>query len=376
MKIVLTGGGTGGHFYPMLAVGRALLQAADEVRQIDLRIVFMANEPFDARALENSGIRFVRVRSGKIRRYFSLQNLIDPFRTFSGILGACWKFFIDPPDAVFSTGGGQAFPMMIASRIFRVPVLMYDADTVPGRVSAYTAKFAERIAINFPEAATHFPRERVALTGHPIRKEIFGGVTTIAYDHLGMTDTLPVLVVLGGSQGAEALNDVIINALPRLREHVHVIHQTGATHAQLVKDEITVIEQQTPNTAPGTYMPKGFLSEEELRDVAVVARIVVARAGAGTISEIAAWGVPSILIPLPAAAGDHQRMNAYAYARTGAAEVLEQQNCTPNVLSARIEYILANADVERRMKTAAKSFAHPEAALTIARELLQMARHA
>ena len=375
MKIVLTGGGTGGHFYPILAVGRSLPTAADEVRQMNLRMIYMSSDPYDAGALANAGIQFSMVRSGKIRRYVSFQNLIDPFKTLFGIIGAIWKFFVDPPDAVFSTGGHEAFPVLVAAHLFRIPTLIYEADATPGRVTMYAAKFADRIAINFSEAAAHLPAERTAVTGHPVRRELFGGITTAALARFGLTDILPVLIVLGGSQGAEALNDLIISALPRLRTRVHIIHQTGETHEQLVKDEVSLLNRDQVSTIAGTYVPKGFFSEEELHDLGAVARIVIARAGAGTIAEIASWGVPAILIPLPESAQDHQRLNAYAYARIGAAEVLEQQNCTPNVLASRVEYMLDTEDVAARMQNAARAFSRSDAAVTIARELLSMARH-
>lgn len=375
MKIVLTGGGTGGHFYPMLAVARAILLAADESRELDVRLVYMSADPYDAEALANAGIRFSRVSSGKVRRYVSFKNLTDPFRTFFGVLTAIWKFFVDPPDAVFSTGGHAAFPTLVAARLFRIPTLIYDADAIPGRVTRYAAKFAERIAINFPDAAQYLPAERTAVTGHPVRRELSGGIGAAALSRFGLTDTLPVLVVLGGSQGAEALNDVVINALPRLRARVHVLHQTGRAHEQLVKDEIAVLERAQPNTAPGAYVPRGFFTEEELRDIGAVARVIIGRAGAGTISEIAAWGAPAILIPLPESAQDHQRLNAYAYARMAAGEVLEQQNCTPNMLASRVEHILDTPEVAERMRTSAKAFSRTGAALTIARELLAMAKH-
>lgn len=375
MKIVLTGGGTGGHFFPMLAVARALLTAADEVRQIDLRIIYMSASPYDAGALADVGIRFSKVRSGKVRRYFSLKNITDPFRTLFGIMGAIWKFFIDPPDVVFSTGGHEAFPVLVAAHLFRIPTLIYDADAIPGRVTRYASKFAERIAINFAEAAAHLPSDRTALTGHPVRRELTGGIATAALSRFALTDTVPVLVVLGGSQGAEALNDLIIAALPRLRSRVHVVHQTGKIHEQLVKDEVSLVDERQPAGTIGTYHAKGFFTEEELRDLGSIARIVIARAGAGTISEIALWGVPSILIPLPESAQDHQRLNAYAFARIGAGEVLEQQNCTPNMLASRVEYILDTPDAADRMRAAARAFSRPDAATTIARELLTMARH-
>lgn len=373
MKIVLSGSGSGGHFYPLIAVVEAIRKAAEEERIVALELKLLGDAPFDVEALREHEIYFEEIPAGKIRRYFSLLNIIDSFKTIRGIFRALWKFTLSPPDIVFSKGGYDSFPVLVAARIYRIPVIIHESDAVPGMVNAWAAKFARRIGVSFPEAARYFPQDKVALTGNPIRKSILGGSRDEALEMFNLETGVPTVLVSGGSQGAQPLNDVLMLALPELVQIAQVIHIAGSLHVENVKAEAGVTLEKS--NYKGRYHPYGFLAPPQLRNTAFIADVMVSRAGAGSIFEVAAWRLPAIFIPLSHAAQDHQRENAYSYARTGAAEVIEEANLTPHVLISEIKKIVTDQKRRDDMKRAATSFARIDAADKIAREILHLGLH-
>lgn len=371
MKILFTGGGTGGHFYPILAVAESLRALAREKHLVEPALYLAAPDPYDRDALAALNITFVRTRAGKVRRYFSLRNVFDFFKTAWGVTVSVIRIFFLYPDVIFGKGGYSSFPTLLAARLFRIPVVIHESDAVPGRVNLWAGKFAERIAVSFPEAASSFPDEKVALTGNPVRKSIFLPSREGAREFLKLESETPVILVLGGSQGAQAINEAILSALPSLVERFQVIHQTGEGNFAEVERTAKVILEKSGNA--GRYHPYAYLNELALRMAAGATGLVISRAGS-TIFEIAAWGIPSILIPLSSdvAAGDHQTKNAFSYAREGGAVVIEQNNLTPNLLLSEIERIMGNPSLYASMQTGAKTFAKPDAARTIAEELLRI----
>ena len=308
MKILLAGGGTGGHFYPVIAVARALKDAAERERLVSLDLSYMSDAPYDARLLKEEEIKFIKVPAGKIRRYFSVLNFFDVFKTAWGVLRAIFKIYADFPDVIFAKGGYASFPALAAAKFFRIPLVIHESDLVPGRVSRWASKFAARIAISFPESVEYFPEERAALTGNPIRRQVLGGSPEEAREIFSLEGAAPVLLILGGSQGAQKLNDVILEILPELVKSWQVIHQTGRANFDEVKLRAGLILESSQVRA--RYHPHPFLDEGGLRNASKAAFAAIARAGAGTIFELAAWGLPAILIPLSHAAQDHQRANA------------------------------------------------------------------
>ena len=373
MKIVLLGGGSGGHFFPLIAVVDALRKAADEQRIVTLDLTLMGEKPFDVEILREEEISFEEIPAGKIRRYFSLLNILDSIKTIRGVFHALWRFTLSPPDLVFSKGGYDSFPALVAARILRIPVSIHESDAVPGMVNAWAAKFARRIGISFPETATHFPQDKVALTGNPIRRNILGGSHDEALDMFDLETGIPTVLIFGGSQGAQKINDAVMLALLELVEFVQIIHVTGAMHIEATKAETGIVLEKSIHK--GRYHPYAFLNPAQLRNAAFIGDVAVSRAGAGSIFEIAAWRLPAILIPLSLAAQDHQRENAYSYARTGAAEVLEETNLTPHVLISEIRKLTGDQKRRDDMKRAAGSFARIDAADKIAREILHLGLH-
>ncbi|MBM3272441.1 UDP-N-acetylglucosamine--N-acetylmuramyl-(pentapeptide) pyrophosphoryl-undecaprenol N-acetylglucosamine transferase [Candidatus Kaiserbacteria bacterium] len=373
MRIVLVGGGTGGHFYPLIAVAEALEEVRLERNLIEPEIYHIGPAPFDPPALIEHGVIYLSSPAGRLRRFSSILNIIDVFKTIGGLISSIFLLFRLYPDVVFSTGGFAAFPTLWAARILAIPVVIYDADAKPGRVSLWSSKFARFIAVAHPDAAMHFPervRDRIARTGHPIRKEILHPAAEGGHEFLKLDPHAPTIFVMGGSQGARAINEVIIDTLAELVGRYNIVHQAGSANLEEMKGVSALILKDV--RYPERYRPFGLLNTLALRMAAGVADIVVARAGSGTIFEIASWGIPAILVPIPLDVSHDQTENAFSYSRAGAAEVIEQHNLTPHVLIAEIDRLITDTPLREKMAAAARSFARPDASSKIAHLLVEI----
>ncbi len=371
MKILFTGGGSGGHFYPIIAIIEALRVLAEEERLVGIEFTFMSDTPYDENILTKEDIRFIKVESGKMRRYFSLLNITDIFKTIGGIWNAFWIMYHDFPDIVFGKGGYASFPALFAARILGIPVIIHESDVVPGKVNLWAAKFAKRIAISFPESVKYFPPAKTALTGSPVRREILGSTPEEAREVFQLEKDVPVVLILGGSQGSQNINENAVDIAPEFIKFAHVIHQCGRNNFKEVEGRLSVALEKSP--LKYRYHLLDYLDDAAMRNAFSVTDVVVSRAGAGSIFEIAARGIPSIIIPIINSAQDHQRENAYSYARIGAAEVIEENNLLPNILLSGIKRLLEDKKRMELMKAAAQNFAQPKAARKIARELLSIA---
>ncbi|MGC9602558.1 MAG: UDP-N-acetylglucosamine--N-acetylmuramyl-(pentapeptide) pyrophosphoryl-undecaprenol N-acetylglucosamine transferase [Minisyncoccia bacterium] len=371
MKILFTGGKTGGHFYPIIAVAEALNEEVRERKLLEPQLFYAASDPYDRELLLANNITFVPVAAGKIRNYVSILNFFDYFKTGWGIFRSVWRIFFLYPDVVFSTGGYMAFPTLLAARFFRIPVVILQCDVDPGRVNKWAAKFAQKIAVSFAEGAEFFPKNKVAHTGYPVRKEVLIPAREGAYEFLKLRHNLPIIVVTGGSQGSQTINDAILDALPQLIEKYQLIHQTGRANFKEVEGRARVV--LTDSLIAERYKPFEYFNDVATRMAAGVATLIISRAGAGNIFEAATWGIPSILVPIPEPISHDQTINAFTYARHGGGVVIEQRNLTSGVLVSEIERIVSHPDILRTMQNAAKSFARPDAAKTIANVLLDIA---
>lgn len=372
MRFVITGGGTGGHFYPLIAVMEEVRRIAAEEGVLAPHIYYFSDTPYDEELLYELDIEFRRVRAGKLRRYGSAMNIFDMIKTLVAIPGATIKLFGIYPDALFSKGGYASVPTVIAAWLLRIPIFIHESDAIPGRANMLAARFAHSIAISFPEAADFFAKDdpRLALTGVPIRKALMRPAGDAAHHFLNLNADIPTILFLGGSSGAERLNSLVVQALPMLLEHYQVIHQTGKTHFTEVESSAALTLNENP--LRDRYRPIAYLNALSLTMASSAADIIVSRAGATAIFEIAAWGKPAILIPIPEDISHDQRTNAYAYARTGAAEVIEEGNMAPHVLTAELNRLMHEHDTRARMSEAAHTFTRPDAAEKIARELLAL----
>lgn len=370
MKILLTGGGSGGHFYPLIAVAEEINAIVKREKLLPVQLYYMSDSPHDATALMENNIEFIKIPAGKVRRYFSLLNILDIFKTGAGIISAVIKVFNLYPDVIFSKGAYASFPVLLAAKFFKIPVIIHESDSVPGRTNAWAGKFAKRIAVSYPEAAKYFDEKKVAVTGNPVRKNIKAiPDKKTGKDFLGLDENIPIILVLGGSLGAVKINDEILSILPKLVENYYVVHQTGKNNIKEVVETSKVVLLQSKFAR--RYKPYDYLDNLNMGMAAAASDLIISRAGS-TIFEIASWGIPSIIIPIESTNGDHQRKNAYYYAGFGGATVIEEANLTPNLLLAEINRILLNKDISAKMATDARGFIKEDSAELIAREVLNL----
>jgi UDP-N-acetylglucosamine--N-acetylmuramyl-(pentapeptide) pyrophosphoryl-undecaprenol N-acetylglucosamine transferase len=369
MKILLTGGGTGGHFYPLMAIAEELNRISDEERIINMRLYYMSDAPYDREMLEQLFITYIPITAGKLRVYASFQNVLDVFKTIFGTIGALFKVFNLYPDVIISKGGYASFPVLVAAKLLRIPVIIHESDSVPGRVNIWSGKFARRVALSYPEAAGAFDPKKISVTGQPVRRSIAYTVKEGAKAFFELDETIPTIGVFGGSQGAKIINEVVMELLPHLVQKYQIIHQTGAANFEDVKTDVSVILGD--DTKRSRYRPYPYLNDLQTKMFGGASDIIISRAGS-TLFEIAAWGKPSIIVPYARAHGDHQRKNAYHYARTGACVVIEEANLTSSVLQNEIEQILNIKEKYNAMVEHAKHTFKSDAARQIAMEAIKI----
>jgi len=371
MKIVFTGGGTGGHFYPIIAVAEKVNEIIDKENIIGAKLYYISDNPYDKELLLENGLSYEEIVAGKARMHFTLKNISDLFKTFFGVINAVYKLFLIYPDVVFGKGGYASFPTILAARILRIPILIHESDSVPGRVNRWAGRFAKKVAVSFKEAAEYFPENKVAWTGYPIRIEVeHPAPRSEGLQYYKLESSLPVVLIMGGSQGAELINNTVLDALPRLINNFQIIHQTGVNNFKNVVGQAKVILASSEERV--RYMPFPFLHQLAVKMAAGAATIIITRAGS-TLFEISSWGIPSIVIPITTTNGDHQRKNAFNYAHVGACNVIEEANMTANILVSEIERIANNKTIWNKMAENAKTYNKPDAAYKIARELVNIA---
>jgi UDP-N-acetylglucosamine--N-acetylmuramyl-(pentapeptide) pyrophosphoryl-undecaprenol N-acetylglucosamine transferase len=369
MRIVFTGGGTGGHFYPIIAVAEAVRALADKEKILDTELYYYSDSPYDKESLFENGIKYTYIPAGKVRLYSSSKNFFDYFKTGAGILRSLLLLFFLYPDVIFCKGGYGSFPVVCAGRILQIPVVVHESDTTPGRVNKWAGTFARHVAVSYDETVKYFPKDTVIQTGQPIREIVKEKKAAGAFEYLKLNSSIPTILVLGGSLGAEAINNIIIDSLLKLLPNYQIIHQTGISNFAEVKSRTTFLLKGT--NLQDRYVSFPFLNPLAMKMAAGAASLVVSRAGS-TIFEIASWGIPSIIIPITTSYDDHQKKNAYNYASHGAAEVIEEGNLSPAILIGEIKRCLTDVERNKKMCAAAKAFSSPDAGEKIAQLLINM----
>lgn len=383
MKILFAGGGTGGHILPIIAICREMRKIHPEP---DLQFFYLGpKDDFGQILLSREGIRVKYVFSGKVRRYLNwktfFENLIDVFfKIPAGIFQAFFYIFFLAPDLIFSKGGFGSIQGVLPGWLLRIPVFLHESDIRPGFANRFLSKFALEVFASFPKTE-HFSSKKLVLVGNPIRKEILEGSKEGAQKLLKLNQQKPVILILGGSQGAQRINDKILEALPELLKNFEIIHQCGKRNFKEVKAESKAI---LPEELAPSYHLFPFLEEEELKQAYAACDFIISRAGSGSIFEIAAAGKPSILIPLPESAQNHQINNAYAYAENKATIVLEEVNFTHHFFLEKLKYLFSQppsgvrdeaksqrSEELKKMQEAARQFSRPMAAKIIASYLVE-----
>jgi len=381
IRIILTGGGTGGHVFPLVAVAREIKKLAQE-NHIETSLIYIGPVDYTTQALTQEGVVLKKIIAGKWRREFSFANIFDLFKTAIGCLQSFFWLFFYMPEAVFSKGGFGAFPVCLIATIFHIPLYEHESDTIPGLVSNLFKKTARKIFVSFKSALAFFPIAKTYVLGSPIREAFYAD-----YDIkncrqvVGLKDDKPVVVVLGGSQGAQFINTLIVEGLADLLPECQVVHQTGPTNLAEVSRmaEVMLQEFDPDQNLRVDYHPVAFLDEQavsgfkSLYNVLASADLVVTRAGSGSIAELSAMGKPMILIPLSSASQNHQWKNANAVANEGAGIILEQGNLKANTLAQTIVNLLHNPErlASLSSKSKALGLSHKQAAQNIAEMMLQ-----
>ncbi|MDD3411079.1 MAG: undecaprenyldiphospho-muramoylpentapeptide beta-N-acetylglucosaminyltransferase [Eubacteriales bacterium] len=325
-RIVLTGGGTAGHVTPHLSLIPRLREAGYDIH-------YIGTEKGIEREMigQLPGVTYHVVKSGKLRRYFSLQNFTDPFRVIHGAGTSVSLMRRLKPDVLFSKGGFVSVPVVVGAWLAHVPTVCHESDLTPGLANKICAKFANRVATTFEECAQTLG-DKAVCTGTPMRPSLFAGSRAAGLALAGFDGAKPVLLMTGGSLGAQSVNLCLRQSLPQLLEHMNVLHLCGKGNLD-----------ESLNETPG-YCQKEFLNEE-MADALAAADIVLSRAGSNTLSELLALNKPMLLVPYPmgASRGD-QIQNAESYRKRGLARVLPQEQMTPATLTAALLKLLAEKD--------------------------------
>ncbi len=323
-KIVLTGGGTAGHVTPNIALIPGLKRMGYEIRYIG------SYDGIEKKLIEDIGIPYTGISSGKLRRYMSAKNFTDPFRVLKGYSEA--KSFMKSyrPDVVFSKGGFVSVPVVLAAKKYKIPVIIHESDMTPGLANKLSIPSATKVCHNFPETAEYLPKGKAVLTGSPIRAELLKGDSEKGLAMCGFKNDKPVIMVIGGSLGAVAVNNAVREALPELLKSFHIVHLCG-------KGKMDSSLENTEGYKQFEYI------KDELKDLFAMSDIIISRAGANAICEISALKKPSILIPLSANAsrGD-QILNANSFKKQGFSEVIEEENLTTKLLTDTVFSVYEN----------------------------------
>ena len=312
--IILTGGGTAGHVTPNLALLPSLKEAGYNIRYIG------SYNGIERKLIENAGIPYDGISSGKLRRYFDLKNFTDPARVIKGYFEACKLLKKYKPDIVFSKGGFVAVPVVLAAKHCHIPTIIHESDMTPGLANKLCIPSAKKVCCNFPETLKYLPDDKAVLTGSPIRAELLKGDRLSGLQYTNLSAAKPIILVIGGSLGSVKVNNAVRSILPKLLETFQVIHICGKGNV----DESLI---GTPGYVQYEYV------DSPLKHLFAAADLMVSRAGANSICEILALRKPNVLIPLSAAAsrGD-QILNAKSFANQGFSTVLEEESVTDGSL--------------------------------------------
>lgn len=370
-RILLVGGGSGGHVFPLIAVAESLKRKAAE-KGIHLDFRMMGSGDFIKRAAQENGIPFSGVMSGKLRRYGSFKTVIDLFKLPFGLIQSIWKMYWIMPDVVFAKGGYASVLPVIAARFFLIKVYLHETDSVPGLSNRILANRAKKIFISFDSSKEFLGNKKTVLTGNPVRSNLIGTDKNSGAGAFNLDPDKKTIFIIGGSQGSQAINNAVLAGLVQfLQSGLQIIHQCGESQIADVQAEIDKFIKEGEGgygqLISAQYRLKSFLNDQELANAYAACDVIISRAG-GIIFELAMVGKPVILIPLPNSASDHQRKNALEFESAGAI-ILEEQNLTPHILLNNIQSIL-DPQVYGSICQKIKTFAKPDAADRIADEII------
>jgi len=355
MRIVLTGGGTGGSVAPLLAIAEEIKKNYPETKF--LFIGTRRGLP-EREMMKDYNFEFCQIFSGKLRRYFSWQNFLDIIRLKIGFWQSLFILRNFKPDLIIGAGGYVSVPVVLAGRFLKIPSIIHQQDIIPSLTNKILAPFAKKITVAFEVSLNDFPKNKTVLTGQPIRKFILNGDRKRAIQRFNLEENLPTLLVLGGGTGALFLNNLIWKILPELTKFCQVIHLTGKGKSQIPNSK-----SQIPN-----YHLYEFLTEE-MADAYAVADLVISRAGINVLSELSVLGKPTIIIPIP---DSHQEANAKYFAEKNAVVILNQKKLDEEKLLKEIKFLIENKDLREKLSKNIKKIMPSKGEEKIVNEILNL----
>ncbi len=369
-KILFTGGGTGGHLFPILEIARKLKEFSKE----EIEFFYLGpKDKFSQKILLPEGIKVKTILAGKIRRYWDakaiFQNILDFFKFWIGFFQSLFYLSFLKPNLIFSKGGYGSLPCVLAASILKIPIFLHESDIVAGLSSKILAKFSQKIFVSF-EQTKGLPKEKSIFVGNPIRTKFLNLNPKKAFEVFNLEGKKPVLFVIGGSQGSERINNLIFQNLKEILKEFEVIHQLGKENFKKWEEKI-LKKLEGFNHLKNSYHFFGFLKEEKLALAYKISDLVLSRAGSGTIFEILAFGKPAILIPLPESAQNHQLENAKYFSKVGAFVFLEEKKLNGKILLETLKRLKNNPEKLKRMSEISKKFAKIKAGEEIAKFILK-----
>ena len=335
-RIVLTGGGTAGHVTPCIALIPELKKQGYDIHYIG------SYHGIERQLIEQEGIPYYGIASGKLRRYFDFKNFTDPFRVYKGLRQARKILKNLKPNVIFSKGGFVTVPVILASKKYNIPVIIHESDMTPGLANKISIPIAKKVCANFPETMNYLPENKSVLTGTPIRKELFAGNKIRGLDFCGFTSNKPVIMVIGGSSGSITINNIVRDMLPTLLRDYQIIHLCG-------KGNLSQEHSKTNGYVQFDYISDG------LNDLLAASDLVISRAGANAICELLALRKPNILIPLSqgASRGD-QILNAESFEGQGFSYLLLEEDLSVANLLQAIEDVMDNRQSYKKAMSESK----------------------
>jgi UDP-N-acetylglucosamine--N-acetylmuramyl-(pentapeptide) pyrophosphoryl-undecaprenol N-acetylglucosamine transferase len=367
MRVVLTGGGTGGHIYPALAVGRELKR-----RDPDCELMYIGTR----KGLENTivpqhGIPFEPIEITGFRRSLSWENVRTVIRFWQGVKRSKQLLRKFKPDAVVGTGGYVCGPVVYAASRLGIPTLIHEQNVVPGLTNKFLSRFVDAAAVSFRESLPYFSKCRdVEHAGNPCASAVVGADRSRGFSSLGLAPDTPFVLAVGGSRGAKALNEAMIGIVPMLSRlpDVHLVFVTGD---RFHEETLTRINR-LPSAPEGRVHLLPYV--HNMPEVLAAASLVVSRAGASSVAEITSLGVPSILVPSPNVTNNHQEPNARSLADAGAAVMMLERDLTGDSLFGHVSKIMQDPVRRASMAGAARKLGMPDAAQTIGEQLSRIMR--
>lgn len=381
IRILFTGGGSGGHVFPLISVLREMHKFKPDFdkKGLELSFYYIGSNDFTLNFVKDEDIEVQSLNMKKMKK-----NIFGIFINMFSLILAYFKVLMIMPDAIFAKGGFESCFVLVIGIIFRIPIFIHESDSIPGFTNQFFAKFAKIVFVSFEESKKHIKNSNIELVGNPVNDTLIAIAekeddTDVIKQSIGLDGRFKTLLILGGSQGAQTINNLVLDMLPEALQKYEIIHQVGANNYENVKREVSVIFREiiknTEFERRYHIVPllnhKDVLSIDSLGYVMKGSDLIISRAGSGGIFETAVFKKPSIMIPLPWSSRDHQSLNAFNFSKYKACVTLEQSNLKPNLLLDTIDSILNNPEKIQMMEEGCEKFAKKDAAVNIAKMILK-----